>query len=106
MRKLAYLKKVARYSRHNASRFIVIIKLEGELLQMVEKIYAHLLLHFNTDNVAVILNEVAQKHSYNIERKHGSARYNDRAVHSVWNIVFKHFSRYHGVDHTDNRDKK
>ena len=106
MRKLTYLEKVARYSCHNTSRFVVIIEAEGELLQMIEQVNSHLRLHFYADNMAVILNEIAQKHSYYIERKHDYTGYNDCAVHSARNIIFKHFSRYNGVDHTYDRYKK
>ena len=41
------------------SRFVIIVKSVGQLLQVGKKILAHLRLHLYTDNVTVVLHEVA-----------------------------------------------
>ena len=54
----------------------------------------------------VILYEIAQKHSYDIERQHNGAGNNNGFVHSAGNVRFKHFSCYDGVYHAYNGDKE
>ena len=67
MGKLGDIEKIVSHSRHYLSRFVIIVKAKGELLQMAEHITAHLSLHFNTHYMPLILNKILQKHTNKIK---------------------------------------
>ena len=106
MRQLADLKEVTGDTGHDAAGLVVVVETEGKLLQMVEEILAHLRLHLNADDVPVILNEIAQKHTDHVEREDDHTRDDDGGIHLFGDVDVKHISRHDGVDHADDRDQE
>ena len=103
---LAHLKKVAGNSRHQAPGLVVVVKAEGQLLQVVEQVGAHLRLHSDADHVAIVLHEVPQQHPDHIENEHGCAGDHDGGVHLFGNVFVEHFVRDDRVDHSYERNKQ
>ena len=106
VRQLAHLKEVGGDAGHNTTGLVIVIKAEGELLQVVEQVAAHLRLHTYADGVTVILHEIAQKHTQHVKRQHDAARHDDGGIHFVRDVFVEHLSRHDGIDHTDHRNEK
>ena len=87
VRKLANLEKVAGHTGHNLSRLVVIVEGEGELLQVRKEVAAHRRLHLNTYKVTVILDEVAQEHTNDVEDKNEKSDGDYGGIHSPRNIL-------------------
>ena len=105
--KLADLEKVGGHTGHDLTRFVLVIEGEGKLLNVREEVAAHLSLHSDTDEVTVILNEIAQKQSDDIKHKNDCTcgDYHFCGLCSVKECL-EHCFGDDGIDHTDKRDNQ
>ena len=78
----------------------------GKLFKVIEKVTSHLTLHSYADNVAVILNEIAQKHSYYVENQNDDTRNYYLFIESVGDKIVEHSVCYDWIHHSNARDKK
>ena len=77
---------------------MLIVVGEGELLQMVEQVAAHVRLHPHTHDVALILDEIVQAHSHQVDQQHADTRNDDHPVIPVGDQVIEHSAGDHGID--------
>ena len=70
---------------------------------MVEHIATHLRLHPHAHHVSLVLDEVVEQHTHEIEQKEPNSKDDDHAVLTVGNEIVEHRARHHGVDHADER---
>ena len=104
--KLANLKQVARDPRHYFSGLIVIVKLKGQLLKMLKKVYSHLRLHLYTYDMTVILHEISQKKAQHVKCQHDDTGNHYRSVHLVRYIIVEHLIGNDGIYHSYERYEK
>ena len=64
--KLAYLPQIVCHSRHDFTRFVIVIEAVGKLFQMIEHIASHISLHFNADNMTLVLYKIVKQRPDNI----------------------------------------
>ena len=99
--KLAYVHKVVCHAAHYFTRFVIIVIRIGKLFKMIEHIASHLRLHTHAHYVAVILNEIIQQLTHEVEEKQPDTEKYDHLIFLIRNKVVKHRSCYDGVEYTD-----
>ena len=105
--KLADLEKVGGHTGHDLTRFVLVVEGEGKLLDVCEEVAAHLCLHSDTDEVTVILNEVAQEEADYVEREDDGTcgNYHFCRLRSVKESLEHRFCD-DGIDHANERDNE
>ena len=98
MGQLADLLEVAGEAAHDLAGLMGVVVAEGELLQVAEKIPAHMGLHPDAHNVTLVLNEEVQPHPHQIDEQHADTGYHDHPVIPVGDQVVEHGPGDHGVD--------
>ena len=71
---------------------MIVKKGKRELLELFEHIFTHIALHIDTDHVAIILNEILQKHPYEIQDEKSAAKKDDQIKFLIGNIIIEHIS--------------
>ena len=105
--KLADLKEVGGHTGHDLTRLVLVIEGERKTLDLREKVAAHLRLHSDTDQVTVILHEIAQEKSDNVKCEHDHACRDDKLCGiSDFKEVVNELAGDDGLDHTDERDNE
>ena len=102
MSKLADLKKVVRHTGHYLTRFMIVIISVGKLLQMIEHFPSHLRLHLNTHNVSLILDEIIEKQTDNVQsEKKDSSADDELRVSAARGELIYHASGDDGIEDSD-----
>ncbi len=57
MEQLGHVERVVGETRHQLSRFLLIVKAKGQFLQMLKKLATHVALHLRSHHVTLIVNE-------------------------------------------------
>ena len=106
MSKLTYVHKVICHSGHDLSRFMIVVKAVGKLFKMLEHVASHLCLHTYAHYVAVILDEIVEKHTYGVKSEEYHAENNNEIILFVGDEIVKHVSCYYRINETDKSNKK
>ena len=95
---LADFLQVTGEAAHDLAGFMLIVVGEGELLQMVEQVAAHVRLHPHAHDVALILDEIVQPHPHQVDQQHADASNDDHLVVPVGDQIVEHGAGDHGID--------
>ena len=106
MREFADFKEVARDPRHDPAGLVVVVKTEGQFFQMREQVPAHAGLHADADHVPVILDEIPEAETDDVQGQDDGPGNHDRPVLPVRNVIVQHPVRHDGVDHSGRGDQK
>ena len=101
---LTDFKQVAGQPGEDGAGFVIVEEGVGQLLQMGEQVAAHLLLHLHADDMAVVLDEVVEQHTDDVQTQNHQAGNNDLIIEPVGDQIVEHFIGHHGVDHADDGD--
>jgi predicted AAA+ superfamily ATPase len=77
MVKLGKIKCVIGDPGHALTRFMLIVKFEGELLVMIEKLITHISFHQSTHDVSLIVNKCVARRVNGNQAKHKAAHHVD-----------------------------
>ena len=99
--KLAYIHKVVCHAAHYLTCFVIVVIRIGKLFQVVEHIASHLRLHTHAHYVAVILDEIIEQLTHEIEKEKPDAEKYDHFILFVGDKVVKHCSRYDRIEYSD-----
>ena len=95
---LTDLLEVAGEAAHDLAGLVLIVVAEGELLQVVEEVGAHVGLHPHAHDMALVLNEEIQAHPQQVDQQYADAGDDDHPVVPVGYQVVKHGPGDHGID--------
>ena len=104
--KLAHVEQIVGQTGHEFSGFVVIVKAVRQGFHMMEKIGAHLPLHPNAHDVAVVLHKEIAPHTGKVNAQEDGAHNGDHFVFLIGNILVQHPARDHGIQHPDTGNKQ
>ena len=101
--KLAYVHQVVGHARHYLAGLMIVVESIRQTLEPVEHIRAHLGLYTHAHDMTVVLHEIIEQHTHNIDREQGDSEYHNKAILPVRNQVVEHTARDYRIDYSYER---